>query len=62
MTTILNIETMSKEQKEAVLKKANNALLEYQQESRTGRCSAGYDILRYAKAGLYQTVGAKEDE
>ena len=41
------------DQKKVVLEKAKKALKLYQQSDQN--VSAGYDILRYAKQGLYKT-------
>ena len=52
-------EAMTKEQKEKMLEKANQALVDYIE----GNCSpsSGYNVLRYAKAGLYNAKELPND-
>lgn len=49
---MINPDNIPREQCEEVLKSAQKALDDYQKDVMD--CNAGYQILRYAKAGLYE--------
>lgn len=49
---MINPDNVPREQYEEVLKSAQKALDDYQEDVMD--CSAGYQILRYAKSGLYE--------
>jgi len=48
---------LPKERQEHIMEQAEKAFLEYQQYEGVGACPAGYNVLRYARMGLYRIVG-----